>query len=152
MATPSFRSSTLTSGVPMIEVDLRWWRGEAWVRHEHRLGWLPLLYNHRLRGIHREGPFACSFGGLWFRLDLRSIRLREALERTAGHAGLLIDLKADRYSRSVARGFVASVLTEIEDARFLGRIDFCGSWPLLDVVRSLKPEQPVHYSIEGLDD
>jgi glycerophosphoryl diester phosphodiesterase len=140
--------AALTSGVPVIEVDVRWSNGRVWVRHEHRLGFLPILYNHGLRGIHREGPFAFSLGSLWFRLDVRKLPFREVLDRVSGHTGLLVDLKAARYSRSIARGFVATVLTEIEDARFPGATGFCGSWQLLDIVRALKPSQAVYYAVD----
>jgi glycerophosphoryl diester phosphodiesterase len=144
--------AALTSGVPMIEVDVRWSGGRVWVRHEHRMPHLPLLYNNRLRGIHREGPFGFSVGPLWLRLDVRKLSFRQVLRQVSGHVGLMVDLKAARYSRSVARGFVATVLTEIEDTRFVGATEFCGSWPLLDVVRSLKPAQPVFYSIDDAGD
>ena len=139
----------LASGVPMIELDLRWWGGQVWVRHERRMRFLPVLYNHRLRGIHRDGPYAFPVGRLWLRLDLKKIRFRDVLERVAGQAGLLIDLKADSYSRSEARGFVATVLTELEDARFPDPVDFCGGWNMLDIVRTLTPGQRVHYSVDS---
>ena len=141
--------AALSAGATMIEADLRFWQGQVWVRHERRMRFLPLLYNYRLGGVHREGPFAASIGSLWLRLDVRRMTFPELLKRTAGQAGLLLDLKKDRYTRSTARGFVATVLAEIEDARFPGAVDFCGSWPLLDIVRSLKPAQAVHYAVDG---
>ena len=141
--------AALAAGVEWIEADLRWSGGKAWVRHEHRLPVLPILWNHRLKGIHREGPLAASLGPYWLRLDVRCMPFEELLDRTSGRAGLLLDFKAQRYSRPQARRFVASVLRSIEFRPFAGGVDFCGMWGLLDLVRQFRPGQDVHYSVDN---
>jgi glycerophosphoryl diester phosphodiesterase len=136
----------LEAGVDMIEVDVRFRGGVAWVRHEHRLGVLPLLYNRRPNRVHREGPFALSVGPHFFRLDVRRLRLDEVAARVHGKAGLLVDLKAGAYRPAEAQRFVEAVLTVLDG--FTGPLDFCGSWPLLDLVRAAKPGLPLHYSVD----
>ena len=45
----------------MIEVDM-WYRGgDIYIRHERRVRWLPILYDHVMKG-HKLGPFALRFG------------------------------------------------------------------------------------------
>jgi len=143
---PERLERALKAGVDLVEVDARFRGGDVWVRHEHRLGLLPLLYNHRLTGIHREGPFALSVGPHFFRLDVRRLRFEDVAARVRGRAGLLVDLKAGNYRPAEARRFVEAVLRTLED--FPGMLDFCGSWPLLDLVRTAKPGLPLHYSVD----
>lgn len=137
----------LAADVDLIEIDVRWWRGAAWVRHEHRLPLLPLLYNRNLRGIHRAGPYAAMLGPHLFRLDIHPLPFREAVALIRDRAGLLVDLKAARYPRSEARRFIAALLTTLAD--FPGPLEFCGGWPLLDRLREARPDQRLHYSVDG---
>ena len=139
----------LAAGVDLIETDLRFADGVVWVRHEHRLWRLPLLYNRRLRGIHREGPLALAVGPHYFRLDLRPIRLPEVIEAVSGRGGLMLDLKAGRYAPAEAARFVEMVLGTLDTMRFAGHLDFCGGWSLLDLVRARAPAQTIHYSVDG---
>lgn len=142
----------LASGVEFIEADLRWYRGAIWVRHEHRLPVVPLLWNNRLRGFHRQGPFALALGPLWLRLDLRRLPFAELLARLDGRADLMLDLKRDSLMAAEAERFVRAVFAALEASAFRGEVDFCGSWELLDLVRRERPGQMVHYSIDSGDD
>jgi glycerophosphoryl diester phosphodiesterase len=139
----------LAAGVEFIEADVRWWGGRVWVRHEHHAPLLPLLWNRNLKGIHREGPFAASAGPYWLRLDVHRLPFEELLDRTSGRAGLLIDFKAARLSDREARRFVARVLRMLELHPFVGPLDYCGMWELLDLVRLYRPTQQVHYSVDS---
>jgi glycerophosphoryl diester phosphodiesterase len=139
----------LAAQVDLIETDLRYADGVVWVRHEHRLRRLPVLYNNRLRGIHREGPFAVTLGPLFLRLDLQPIRLPEVVAAVSGRGGLMLDLKAGRYSPAAATRFIETVLGTLDTMRFAGRLDFCGSWQLLDLVRAHAPAQTLHYSVDN---
>lgn len=139
----------LAAGVDLIETDLRFADGIVWVRHEHRLRRLPLLYNTRLRGIHREGPLAVAAGPLYLRLDRTPIRFPEVVAAVSGRGGLMLDLKAGRYTPAEAARFIETVLETLDAARFAGRLDFCGSWRLLDEVRLRAPTQTVHFSVDG---
>lgn len=137
------------AGVDLIESDLRWWHGEIYVRHEHRLPVAPLLYNYRLRGIHRQGPYAASLGPLFLRLDVRPIRFAELISRVSGGGGLMLDMKEDVYGERAANAFVDAVVRGVEESRFEGALDFCGSWRLLDLVRARRAGWTVHYSVDS---
>lgn len=141
-------AQAVAAGVDLIETDLRFDRGTVWVRHEHRVPGLPLLFNNRLHGIHREGPYARSFGPLFVRVDVERIRLPEVVAAVSGRSGLLLDLKAGTYTPSTAERFVDAVLGILATARFDGRLGFCGSWRLLDVVRTKRPDLTLHYSVD----
>ncbi len=146
-------SAAIAAGVDFIEADLRYWRREIWIRHEHRPTPLPLVYNVGLKpGIHRQGPWAARLGKLFVRVDFNPIRFGELLDRVAGHAGLLIDLKAAPYPPDVANAFVGQIFTELDRHRFGDALDFCGGWPLLDLVHATHPDLPVHYSVDSLAD
>ena len=146
-------SAAIEAGVDLIETDLRYWRGEIWIRHEHRPTRLPLVYNVGLKpGIHREGPWAARVGKLFLRVDRAPIRFGELLDRVSGRGGLLIDLKAAPYQPAVARAFVERMFVELDGHRFEGALDFCGGWPLLDLVHAARPDLPVHYSVDSLAD
>jgi glycerophosphoryl diester phosphodiesterase len=139
----------LSAGVDFIEADLRWDGRTIRVRHEHRLPLIPLLWNHRLRGFHRQGPFAIGLGPLWLRLDVQRLSFSELLARVGGRAGLMLDLKRDRHTREEAGRFVRAVFAGLEMAGFPGPIDFCGAGDLLDAVLAERPGQLVHYSIDN---
>ena len=139
----------VAAGVDLIEADLRWRGGRVWVRHEHRTRFLPVLYNVGLKGIHRDGPWAANLRRLFLRLDVRPILLDELLDRVGQRCGILLDLKAGAYSTAAARAFVASTLAALDARMPPPRVDFCGSWPLLDAVRTMQPEQMVHYSVDS---
>jgi glycerophosphoryl diester phosphodiesterase len=139
-------AGALAAGVDLIEIDVRWRHEAAWVRHERRLPFLPVLYDRDLRGVHRGGPYAATLGRHFFRLELRGLRFRDAVALVGDGAGLLVDLKAAPYRTSEARRFVANLLTTL--AGFAGTLDFCGGWPLLDLVTEARPGQRVHYSVD----
>ena len=142
----------LAAGVDLIEADLRWWRGGIWIRHEHRVNNLPVLYNNRLRGIHRAGPWALPVGSWWLRLDVGRLSFAELLRLVSGRAGLMIDLKNDRHTPAEAARFIDATLAELDRHDLPGKVDFCGGWQHLDLVRERRPDQSVHYSIDGLGD
>ncbi len=141
-------AAALEAAVDMIEADLRYQNGTVWVRHEQRLPLLPLLYNLNLSGIHKEGPWAVSLGPLFLRWDAQPIRLEELIDTVGGRTGLLLDLKRDGYTPDQARAFVESVVARLSERASGGRLDFCGSWALLDLVRAAAPDLPVHYSLD----
>ena len=139
----------LAAGVDMLEADLRWDGKRIWVRHEHRFGVLPLLYNNRLRGIHREGPFARPIGPYWFRLDTHRISFSELLSLTAGKSGLMLDLKWAHYRKGEAKRFIESVFETLEREKFPGEIAFCGGWGLCSLARKARADARVFFSVDG---
>jgi glycerophosphoryl diester phosphodiesterase len=138
----------LEAGVDAVEADLRYRDGEVWVRHERRAPLLPILYNWRLGRSHRRGPWALSLGPLFLRLDVRPVRLEELIARAGTGAGLLLDLKADRYPAADASAFVERALRCVRDGGASGRTEFCGSWRLLDVARRADPLVRARYSVD----
>ncbi len=139
----------LAAGVDLIEADLHYRAGRVWIRHEHRLGLLPLLYNFRLSGVHRQGPWALSLGPLFLRLDLHPIERPDLLGRVSGRAGLLLDLKEAPYPPPAAAAFTDRVVRLLDETGFPGPVGFCGDWPLLDLVRALRPDAAVRYSVDS---
>lgn len=144
-------SRALEAGADLIEADLRYDRGEVWVRHERRLGLLPVLYNYRMPRAHRHGPFSTTIGPWFLRLDVRPIRLAELVRLVGGRTGLLLDLKAGRYSPRDSMKFVRRVLRGLDEGCFSGRIEFCGSWTLLDALRTISPDAILRYSVDSPD-
>jgi glycerophosphoryl diester phosphodiesterase len=110
---------------------------------------LPVLYNVGLKGIHRDGPWAADLPPLFLRLDVRPILLDELLDRIGQRCGVLLDLKADGYHIAAAQAFIAAMLATLDARAPLPMLDFCGSWPLLDIIRTLRPEQMAHYSVDS---
>jgi glycerophosphoryl diester phosphodiesterase len=142
----------LDAGVDLIETDLRWDRGTVWVRHEHRLGWLPILYNRGLRGIHTKMPFGLTIGRYWLRADVRRLRLEDVVAESGGAAGLLLDFKAGRYRKQEALRFVDAVFRILEDAAIGTRVAACGHWPLLELAAERRPNLERYYSIDSEGD
>jgi glycerophosphoryl diester phosphodiesterase len=137
----------IAAGVDLIETDLRLWDGVVWVRHEHRVGRLPLLSHWRPRGIHRAGPFAVALGPLYLRLEPRPLRLSDVLAQASGRTGLLLDLKSRQRRRGDAALVVEAVLADLATAGFTGRIEFSGDWTALDLLRDRAPEFGRYYSV-----
>jgi len=77
------------------------------------------------------------------------LRLRELVENVSGRCGLLLDLKADRYSDCEARALVERALAAVDG--FAGTLAFCGSWRLLDITREMRPQAWLHYAVDSAE-
>lgn len=135
--------------IDYIEGDVWYRSGEIWVRHERRLGPLPILADRRPHGPHKMGPWAIMVipGLYYFRLDINPIRLSELIQRTRGRCGLMLDLKGvetGESARSYART-LAGMLAEEGDGQ---PVIVCGQTMVLDQVREAAPHLDVRYSIE----
>ena len=97
--------AAIAADVDYIEADLWYRAGEIWVRHERRLGSLPILYDRKPRGMNRFGPWSLTvFPNHYIRLDIRPLRLVELLEATRGKRRLLLDpeyARNDQYRSDV---------------------------------------------------
>lgn len=142
-------AAALDAGADYVEADLRWWHGRVWVRHEHRLGPLPLLYNVRVSPSHRRGPLGLSLGPLWLRADTNRRTLGRLLEQAARRAGLMLDFKAERLPAAERERFVRAVLVQIDGFDSPRPVDFCGDWRFLDLVCRLRVGQRVYYSVDN---
>lgn len=134
--------------IDFIEADL-WYRGgEVWVRHERRMGCLPLLYDRRPRGVDRTGPWALTvFPGYYVRPDVNPLGLAELLERTQGRCGLVLDIKGI-YGEEGARAYARTLARALAEARREESVIVCGGAEVLDQVREGAPDLDVRHSIE----
>ena len=137
----------LAAGVELIEADVWHRAGELWVRHERRLGPIPLLYDRRSIGVRRIGPWALPFVlRFYLRLDMRPLTLRELLQRTQDRCRVLVDVKG-RYSQVDREAYARRLVQLAGDGD--GDVAVCGqNWALLDEVRTQAPRLEVRYSVE----
>jgi glycerophosphoryl diester phosphodiesterase len=135
--------------IDFMEADVWGRAGELWVRHERRLGLLPLLADRRPQGVDSIGPWALPLLlGYYLRPDIDPLRLSELLARTQGRRGLLLDAKrgcGGASPRAYAR-MLARCLAQTQPPS--GEIIVCGRTEVLDRVREAAPHLDVRYSIE----
>ncbi len=137
-----------TADIDFIEADIWYRAGDLWVRHERRLGCLPLLFDRRPQGVNRVGPWAMTvFPRHYVRLDVNPLTLAELLKRTRGTRRLLLDLKGD-HPASAARAFAETLARAISDANCEQSVIVCGQTDVLDDVRKAAPHLDVRHSIE----
>ena len=140
--------AAIAADVDFIEADLWYRAGDIWVRHERRLGFLPLLYDRKPRGMNSFGPCSLTvFPNHYVRLDFRPLRLAELLEATRGKRRLLLDLKDD-HSPERARAYAGALARVLREARCAESSIVCGQTDVLDSVREVAPELDVRHSIE----
>jgi glycerophosphoryl diester phosphodiesterase len=134
--------------IDFMEADL-WYRGgEVWVRHERRLGSLPLLYDRKPQGVDSVGPWALTvFPGYYVRLDIDPLGLEELLERTQGRCGLLLDIKGS-YGGEGARAYAWTLARNLAEAGREESVIVCGGAEVLDRLREAAPDLDVRHSIE----
>jgi glycerophosphoryl diester phosphodiesterase len=139
----------LAADVDEIEVDLWHRAGRVEVRHERRLGWLPVLMDRHSRGSSLPGPWALPLPRRrYLRLDLRPLSLTELLETTDGKRRLLLDVKA-REGQD-AGSFARALVRAIEAAGANEWVAICGqAWPVLDRIREQAPGLEVRYSMQS---
>ncbi len=141
----------LASPIDMIEADI-WFRGgRVWVRHERRLGPLPLLIDRRMPG-HPAGPLGLPlWPGHYIRPDLNLLGLDELLETAAGKRRLLLDVKG-RYDRAGDTAFAETVARRVAEHGLEEQVAVCGqNWSVLNRLREMAPHLEVRYSIERPD-
>jgi glycerophosphoryl diester phosphodiesterase len=134
--------------VDAIELDVWYRSGNIWVRHEKRLGPLPLLVDKCMRG-HALPPLSLPLGKrLYVRLDFNRLKLDDVLTTVAGKKGLLVDLKG-AYHAQRNLDFARAVVRTIRKHGAESWVSVCGQfWPVLDDVRREAPDLEVRYSVE----
>src|SRR2546423_9954783 len=139
----------IATPIDMIEADVRYHEGRLWIRHERRLGWLPVLGDRR----HGREPRTYALRllrGYYLRLDIHRFTLGELFGGVGGNKRLLLDLKL--CSDAEAPDFAQALAREIHVGGAAGSVAVCGQfWPVLDSLRRLAPEIAVRYSIERHD-
>lgn len=135
--------------IDVIEADV-WYRdGEIDVRHEPRLGPLPLLFDRRMRG-HPLPPMSLrAWNNYYVRLDINSLQLDELLDKVGGRRRLLLDVKGE-YSASQSSAFAGALFSKVTGHGATDWVAVCSQfWPVLRRVRKLAPDVEVRYSIEN---
>ena len=136
------------ANVDLIEADIWLRAGDVWVRHERRLGFLPLLYDRRPQGINTIGPWSITvFPNHYIRLDIDPVRLTELLVRTRGRSRLLLDVKDDLTTEE-ARAYAQTLNRILAHARCEESVTVRGQTDVLDSVREVAPHLDVRHSIE----
>ena len=117
-------SEALAAGVDYAETDVWLHRGRLEVRHDKRLGPLPVLWSKR------------SLRPYWG----RRLLLGEVLDAVRGHGRLLLDLKGD--AEGLAPALAESIVSHgCEDA-----VAFTGGWDHLDRLAALLPQAHRYYT------
>src|SRR5437867_3697914 len=133
----------LAAPVDIIEADIWYRAADIWVRHERRLGPLPMLAD---RG-RPSGRFVIPLPNRYYlRPDINPMPLGELLEAVAGKKRLLLDVKARKGEVDAFAGAIAQQVAACEAGRW---VSVCGhNWPVLHALRKRAPQLEVRYSIE----
>jgi len=138
----------MDANVDMIEADVWYRSGDIYVRHEERVGWLPVLADRRPRGVRAIGPYALPLGHRFYlRLDVNRLPLSELLATVGGGRRLLIDVKESDTSKADA--FARTLALQIDESEASGWVAVCGQfWPVLDRLTEIAPHLEIRYSMQ----
>jgi len=143
----------LNGPVDLIETDVRFQDDKVVVRHERKLGPLPLLIDE-MTSLHIGSEHGWRLLlWRWFIARQRNpLALEEVLAEVKDKRGLLLDLKGQYGDREEALA-QAQVLAEmLERMGMEEQTTICGqNWPLLGHLRAAAPHLKVHYSIDSAD-
>jgi len=138
----------LRGPVDHVEADVWYQDGRLAVRHERKLGPLPILFDEKHKGHvgHGPGRYRLTLGRWYVKLQVSPLYLEEVLALARGRRRILVDVKWDPGGRqsAFARGLAHTVrLAGVADA-----VTFCGqNWEVLGRLRIIDPDLRVHYSI-----
>ncbi len=141
----------LIGPVDLVETDVRFQDGKMVVRHERKLGPLPVLVDEKAC-LHIKSDHRCRLH-LWrwyIALEGNPLALQEVLAKAKDKRGLLLDLKGEYGDREEA---LAQALAEMLERMGMGeQVTICGqNWSLLGHLRAAAPHLKVHYSIGSAD-
>lgn len=144
-------SRALMGPVDLVETDVWFQDGKMVVRHEHKLGPLPVLFDRKAH-LHLKSQHGLRLP-LWswyVALERNPLALQEVLAKAKDRRGLLLDLKGQYGDREEA---LAQALAETLERTGMGeQAAICGqNWPLLGHLRAIAPHLKVHYSIDSAD-
>ena len=141
----------LSGPVDLIETDVRFEDGKMVVRHERKLGPLPILIDEMTSlQIGSEHGWRLLLWRWFIALQRNPLVLQEVLAEAKDKRGLLLDLKGECGDREEA---LAQALAEmLERMGMEEQVTFCGqNWTLLGHLRAAAPHLKVHYSIDSAD-
>jgi glycerophosphoryl diester phosphodiesterase len=144
-------SRALIGPVDLIETDVRFQDGKMVVRHERKLGPLPILIDEK-SSLHIKSGHRCRLH-LWrwyIALEGNLLSLQDVLAEAKDKRGLLLDLKGQYGNREEA---LAQALAEMLERMGMGeQVTICGqNWSLLGHLRVAAPHLKVYYSIDRPD-
>ncbi len=134
--------------VDYIEADVWYQNGRLAVRHERKLGPLPILFDERTKDPGEGGPDDhCLPLGRWcVKLQLRPLYLDEVLALARGRRRVMVDVKGCPRDRQSA--FARALAQRVRSAGMVEEVTFCGqNWPVLRRLRAIDRGLRVHYSI-----
>jgi hypothetical protein len=138
----------LQAGVDVVEVDVWFWGGRFWARHERRLGFLPVLLDRRRYAYHGLGPWVLPLGPFYIRLDLAPLPLEEVAQLIAGRALLLWDAKGS-HSPAAARRYAHRLREMLRRLDFSPYVMVCGQdWQLLETIGEHVDGVPLLFTVE----
>jgi len=138
----------LEGPVDYVEADVWYQDGRLAVRHERKIGPLPILFDERHKGHvgHGPGRFGLPLGRWYLKLQPRTLYLEDVLALARGRRRILLDVKGGRRGRQSA--FARALAQSVRLAGMADEVTFCGqNWPVLRRLRVIDPGLRVHYSI-----
>jgi glycerophosphoryl diester phosphodiesterase len=138
----------LEGPVDYVEADVWYQDGRLAVRHERKLGPLPLLFDERHKGHvgHGPGRYGLSLGRWYLKLQIGPLYLEDVLTLARGRRRILVDVKWNPGGRQSA--FARALAQTVRLAGMGDSVTFCGqNWPVLRRLRVIDPDLRVHYSI-----
>jgi glycerophosphoryl diester phosphodiesterase len=142
----------LSGPVDLIEADVWFQDGKMVVRHERKLGPLPLLVDERTSlQIGSEHGWRLPLWRWFIALQRNPLALQEVLAKAKDRRGLLLDLKGGYGGREKA---LAQALAEmLQRMGMEEQATICGlNWPLVGHLRAAAPHLKIHYSIGSADE
>jgi glycerophosphoryl diester phosphodiesterase len=136
----------LEAPVDYIEADVWYQGGRLVVRHERKLGPLPILFDEKDKGHAGHGPgrYGLSLGRWYVKLQLDPLYLEDVLALARGR--VLVDVKGSGRGRQSA--FARALVQSVRLAGMGDEVTFCGqNWPVLQRLRVIEPGLRVYYSI-----
>jgi glycerophosphoryl diester phosphodiesterase len=138
----------LEAPVDHIEADVWYQDGRLAVRHERKLGPLPILFDEKDKGHAGHGPgrYGLSLGRWYVKLQLDPLYLEDVLALARGRRRVLVDVKGSGRGRQSA--FARALVQSVRLAGMGDEVTFCGqNWPVLQRLRVIDPGLRVYYSI-----
>jgi glycerophosphoryl diester phosphodiesterase len=138
----------LEGPVDYIEADVWYQGGRLAVRHERKLGPLPILFDEKDKGHAGHGPgrYGLSLGRWYIKLQISARYLEDVLALARGRRGIMVDVKWSPGGRQSA--FARTLAQTVRLAGIADEVTFCGqNWPVLQRLRVIDPGLRVHYSI-----
>ena len=138
----------LEGPVDYVEADVWYQGGRVAVRHERKIGPLPIVFDEKPEGHigHGPGRYGLSLGRWYVKLQIRTLYLEDILALARGRRRLLVDVKWSPGGRQSA--FARALAQTVRLAGMGDEVTFCGqNWPVLQRLRVIDPGLRVHYSI-----